>query len=106
MTEYQKLLFLTYFKDSKAVNFDELLFLMGLNSNGLDSLIREMLDAKYIEYINYKLQITDSGVRYLIANNQINSNLEADDYILRNITPDNVLPLDEPFAPKNFLSKL
>lgn len=105
MTEYQKLLFLTYFKDCKEVDFKELIFLLGLNSNSLDSLVQEMIEASYIEYRNYKLQITDQGIRHLIANNQINSNLEADDYILRNISPDKALSLEEPFAPKDFMSK-
>lgn len=106
MTEYQKLLFLTYFKECKEVDFNELIYLLGLNSNSLDELIREMIDAHYIEYVNYKLQITDQGIRHLIANNQINSKIETGDYILRNISPDKALPLDEPFAPKDFTSKI
>lgn len=106
MTEYQKLLFLTYFKECNEVDFNELIFLLGLNRNSFDELIQEMVEANYISYINYKLQITERGIRYLIAKNQINSEIENDDFILRNISPNKAISLDEPFAPKDFMSKI
>ena len=95
-----------YFKECKEVDFNELIFLLGLNRNSFDELIQEMLEANYIEYVNYKLQITEQGVRYLIAKNQINSEIEDEVFILRNISPEKSLPIDEPFAPKDFMSKI
>lgn len=106
MTDYQKILFLTYFKECKEVDFNELIFLLGLNSKNLDFLIREMIEKNYIAYINYKLQLTDHGVRYLIAKNQINTEMEYSDFILRNISPEKAMSLDEPFVPVGFMSKI
>lgn len=105
MTEYQKTLFLTYFKDCCHIDFGELSSLLGLSGGILDQLINEMLENEYIAYENYVLKITDKGIRYLISKDQINSCLESNSFILRNISPENSLPLDEPYVPKNFLSK-
>ena len=105
MTEYQKTLFLTYFKDCCDIDFGELSGLLGLSGSILEKLINEMLENEYIAYENYVLKITEKGIRYLISKDQINSCLESDSFILRNISPENALPLDEPYVPKNFLSK-
>lgn len=105
MTEYQKTLFLTYFKDCCGVDFGELSSLLGLSGSILDKLINEMLENEYIAYENYVLKITKKGIRYLISKDQINSCLESDCFILRNISPEDALPLDKPYVPKNFLSK-
>ncbi len=106
MTEYQRTLFLIYFKDCSEVDFHELNLLLGLNGNVFDQLIREMIDDEYIAYDNYKLRITDKGIRYLISKDQIYSQLENDDFILRNISPNDAFPMDKPYVPKNFLSKV
>lgn len=106
MTDYQKVLFLTYFKNCRKVDFTELNSILGLCSSDFDKLIQEMLSENYISYINFKLQITDNGIRYLISRNQIECDIKNDDFILRNIFPEKALSLDEPFIPKNFMSKI
>lgn len=106
ITEYQKTLFLSYVKESKEVDFNDLNLLLGLNNNNLDKLLSEMMDSNYIAYVNYKLQLTEQGIRHLIAIDQINSSFEDSSYVLRNISPDKSLAIDEPFIPKNFASKI
>ncbi|OQB13598.1 MAG: hypothetical protein BWY15_01673 [Firmicutes bacterium ADurb.Bin193] len=107
MVNYQKQLALLYFKTSgNEYDLLELMQLLGLRQNQLDLILSELKKDGFICISNYEITITEKGILHLAANN-VSSN--ADDgiqYPLKNIVSENLMPLNEPYVPKKFLTKI
>lgn len=107
MDNYRKQLALLYFKTSgNEYDLSELMQLLGLRQNQLDSILLELKEDCFIYISNYEIRITEKGILHLVANN-INSNAENGiQYSLNNIAVENLMPLNEPYVPKRFLTKI
>lgn len=106
MDKYIVLLALSYFKQ-KGENYEinELMQILGLNSNQTDSLIMQLKNEGCIEYVDYSLKITEKGIRTLIASNAMYYQLNETEYDFDHIDKSKVIRIDEPYVPSDFLRK-
>ncbi|MEG2012870.1 MAG: hypothetical protein RR063_06655 [Anaerovoracaceae bacterium] len=107
MDYYRKQLTLLYFKTSgNEYDLSELMQLLGLRQKQLDLILLELKKDGFICTNNYEIKITEKGILHLVSNN-INSNADNDiQYSLNNIVVENLMPLNEPYVPKRFLTKI
>lgn len=107
MDNYRKQLALLYFKTSgNEYDLSELMKLLGLRHNQLDLILLELKNYGFICTNNYEIKITEKGILHLVSNN-ITSNADSSiQYSLKNIVVDNLMPLNKPFVPKKFLTKI
>lgn len=107
MNNYIRYLVLSYFQTQDGdYDFNDLAKLIGFTQLQLDKLIADLQKNKFIKYINYEIKITDEGLRHLIMQNQINSSIEDEEYMLTNINKNLAMPFDAPYVPKKFTKKL
>lgn len=107
MDKYVLLLALTYFKE-KGENYqiNELMQIIGYNRNQTDDLISTMIDKGYIEYQLDLLSISGKGLAKLIAENQDEMVLCADNIGPKHIQPEKGVSYEVPYVPVNFQAKI
>lgn len=103
MNEYAEVLSLLYFKEvGSAYDWGELREVLGYTSVQLDNLIQQLMQNGFIEYKDFEIQLTEKGLLYLVATNQI-------DYYYRKPEIEQKdsqrQSLDTPYIPKGFDKK-
>lgn len=107
MSDYATLLALSFFKQYKdSYILSELMKILGADAEQLDSLIFELIDSGYIEYQNYMLTITEKGNAELVASNMNQYNDQDIDFIKLHVNQSAVWPIDKPYVPDKFMTKL
>jgi len=107
MMEYCKLLSLSYFKEyGNRYILSELMKILGISSEQLDLQISELIEDRYIEYKNNMLTITDKGELTLISSNMDGYKDQDNEFIMLRVNQSEVWPIDKPYVPKKFLSKI
>lgn len=106
MHEYTLMIALAYFKErDREYVLSELKEMLGFTSSQLDSLINVLITRGYIEYRDVLMRITPKGITYLIANERENLSVSAENFTMIHINPQNAMPLNEPYVPKEFSKK-
>lgn len=107
MNDYLSLLILAYFKkNQEGYSFLNLSRMLGISLELLEELIESHIDNGYLGYVNNMLSLLPNG-RLLIMNKAVDSldfseeNIEVDI-----IDSSNAWPLDRPYVPEKFTSKL
>jgi len=107
MDNYRKQLALLYFKTSgNEYDLSDLMQLLGLQQNQLDIILSELRKEGFICTNNYEIAITEKGILHLVANNITNNADSGVQYPFKNIVSENLMPLNEPYVPKKFLTKI
>lgn len=107
MDNYRKQLALLYFKTSgNEYDLSELMQLLGLLQKQLDLILLELKNDGFICIDNYEIKITEKGNSHLSSNN-ITCNADSGiQYSFKNIVVKDLMPLNEPYVPKKFLTKI
>lgn len=107
MESYIVCLALSYFKEKgNKYDFGDLRSLLGFTQSQLDKLMVFLRENELVKYVNFEIKITNKGLRYLIAQNQINSSLEDAEYGLSNIDAKTAISFETPYVPKKFSKKV
>lgn len=107
MNEYIISLSLSYFKNyGNEYSISDLIGLLGFTQNQMHKLISFLKSNGYIEYTNYSINITNKGLQYLVAKNQLESSLEDFEYKFNNIDKNLAISIDTPYVPLKFMKKL
>lgn len=106
MNEYVFSLALSYFKEKKS-NYilSELKEMLGYGNAHFEELIFKLISEEYIAYTDDLLCITSKGIKFLIANDQIDNVLESEKLLMKHIKPENALSIDTPYVPTKFEKK-
>lgn len=106
MNPYCFSLALSYFNTKQEkYSLSELRELLGYTSHQLEILLLELQKNGYIAYLDNMLMITVLGRSYLIANNQLSTNLMDAEIEMNHIHKEQAVPIDRPYVPHSFYKK-
>ena len=106
MNEYTTILALAYFKEHKEhYLLSELMEILGFNRRQMDGLIYDLLNKNLICYSDGMINLTDTGLTFMIANNHDDSDITDDSFNMVKIDPKTAMSIDTPYVPQNFTKK-
>lgn len=105
--KYVELLALIYFKDKgKGYDLRELRYILGLTQFQLDELISSLFEKNYLEYIDYKMHLSEKGLSYIKQEQALKHEYKSDEKHLSVINKEKAISLDTIYVPKKFDRKI
>lgn len=107
MTDYTKILALSYFKQYRqSYVLSDLMKILGIDAVRLDKLITKLMEEDLLIFDEYLLRITEKGLCLIISKNMQGYNELDNEYLNPKIKPDKAWSLDKPYVPKKFMTKI
>lgn len=106
MDDYLELLILAYFKQSRSYSIRSIASMLGTSLRKTSDLIDDLLEKKYLIYIDGLLQLSDVG-RLQIQNHDVDYlHFDSDEFRVPKVNPSEAWPKERIYIPEKFLRKL